>query len=154
MVEWFNYYGLSLIVLIMLPNIAFAVKRKDEFGNEGIERAFIIIEAIGRYGCMALMIINIPYTYYAFFNAEYLAAVTIAYLSVNYALALAYVIIWIAMWKKSTLLRAVLLSCLPSTIFVFSANILLNAPLFVFACLFAVGHITVSVKNARADKLV
>lgn len=150
MVEWFNYYGLSIIVFIMLPNIVFAIKSKDGFSNEGIKKTYIIIEAIGRYGCMALMIINIPYTYYAFFNEDYLSAVTIAYISVNFTLVLAYLIVWFVMRKNNTLLRAVLLSGLPSAIFVFSAIILLNAPLFVFACLFAVGHITISIKNARA----
>lgn len=33
MLDWFNYYGLIAVVIIMIPNIVLAVKHKDEFEN-------------------------------------------------------------------------------------------------------------------------
>ena len=31
---WFNYYGLIVIILIMIPNMVFAAKNKDGFENK------------------------------------------------------------------------------------------------------------------------
>lgn len=31
---WFNYYGLIMIVIIMIPNILFAIKNKNGFQDK------------------------------------------------------------------------------------------------------------------------
>lgn len=31
---WFNVFGLIFIVVIMIPNVVFAIKRKDGFDNK------------------------------------------------------------------------------------------------------------------------
>ncbi len=52
---WFNYYGLAVMAVIMIPNIIYAVKHKNgeiAYRNKAVE----IMEQIGRYGCFALMI--------------------------------------------------------------------------------------------------
>ncbi len=63
--SWFNYYGLAIMAVIMIPNIIYAVKKKND-GNDYHNKAVEIFEQIGRYGCMFLMIFNIPYTYFNF----------------------------------------------------------------------------------------
>ncbi|MDE5565381.1 MAG: hypothetical protein K2I77_00165 [Anaeroplasmataceae bacterium] len=63
--NWFNYYGLIAIILIMLPNIIYFTKKKNLVQNEN-KSFLLVLEQIGRYGCMAFMVFNIPYTYYSF----------------------------------------------------------------------------------------
>lgn len=59
--EWFNYYGLIIMALIMMPNIVYAVKNRG--GESAYRNRFVeALEQVGRYACFALMIINIPYT--------------------------------------------------------------------------------------------
>lgn len=144
----FNYYGLIIIVLILLPNIAFAALNKDGFKNAYENKPLEICEQIGRFGCFILMIVNVPYTYFGF-RFNYALA---AYLAVNGALTLVYLLGWIVLWKKPGVLRALLLSITPSAIFLFSGVMLTNVPLSVLAVLFAITHITLSYKNAAAEE--
>lgn len=144
----FNYYGLIIIVLILLPNIAFAALNKDGFKNAYENKPLEICEQIGRFGCFILMIVNVPYTYFGFrFNYA-----LVAYLAVNGALTFVYLLGWIVLWKKPGVLRALLLSITPSAIFLFSGVMLTNVPLSVLAVLFAITHITLSYKNAAAEE--
>jgi len=141
---WFNYYGLVIVAVIMLPNIIFAVKRKDGFENLYKNKAVEILEQIGRYGCIVFMIFNIPYTYFNFWFTNALWV----YLGVNGGLCLAYLVFWIVCGKQNGLLKALSLSILPSLIFLFGGILLANLPLLVFAVMFAVNHILISCKNA------
>lgn len=145
---WFNYYGLAVIALIMLPNIVFAFKHKDGFQNAYQNKAVEVLEQIGRYACFALMIFNIPYTYFNFWFAHAL----IVYLSVNGGLLAAYLAFWLVCWNRNGKLKALSLSVLPSLIFLFSGFVLANIPLIAFAVLFAVNHILLSYKNATASE--
>lgn len=144
----FNYYGLIIIVLILLPNIAFAALNKDGFKNVYENKPLEICEQIGRFGCFILMIVNVPYTYFGF---RFDCALTV-YLAVNGALTLVYLLGWIVLWKKPGVLRALLLSITPSAIFLFSGVMLTNVPLSVLAVLLSITHITLSYKNAAAEE--
>ena len=142
--SWFNYYGLAIIAILMIPNIIYAIKRRGAVAtNINYSRAIAVLEQIGRYGCFVLMIINVPYTYFNFWFSHAL----IVYLSVNGGLCLAYLIFWVICWKRNDLLKALSLSILPSCIFIFSGVVLANIPLIVFAVLFAVAHIYISCKS-------
>lgn len=66
---WFNYYGLIAIAVIMIPNILCAVFNRAAFANRCKNKPLGVMEQIGRYGCMAFMIFNIPYTYAGFWFA-------------------------------------------------------------------------------------
>lgn len=142
--SWFNYWGLIAIAVIMVPNILCAVLDKGAFENSYRNKAVNTVEQIGRYGCFALMIFNIPYTWFGFWFDK---AFTV-YLAVGGALLLLYCLGWAVFWKKRTILRAVWLSVTPSVLFLFCGIMLRNIPLTVFALVFAVGHITVSCKNS------
>lgn len=140
---WFNYYGLIFMVFIMIPNIIFAVKNKDN-SNTYKNKTAEIFEQIGRYGCFALMIFNIPYTWIDF----YFPFAEFVYILVNSLLVLAYCLIWLILWKKSGIVKALLLSIIPLLVFLFSGIMIASIPLIVFAVIFAVTHILISVKNA------
>ena len=141
---WFNYYGLAIVAVIMIPNIAFAATHRDGFLNAYHNKAAEVLEQIGRYACLFFMVFQIPYTYFDFWFEHALAV----YLGINGAFLAAYLIFWIVCWHKKGKLKALSLSILPSLIFLFSGAMLLSVPLLVFAVLFAVNHILISYKNA------
>ena len=110
---WFNYYGLAVMAIIMIPNIVYAVKHKDDAADYYANKAVVVLEQLGRYGCFALMIFNIPYTYFGFWFDNAL----IVYLSVNGGLCIAYIACWIAFRNRHGMTRALSLSIIPSFIF-------------------------------------
>lgn len=61
---WFNYIGIIIFVLIMIPNIFYSIRHKDAFNNTDINKYIIILEQIARYGCILFLIFNIPMTYF------------------------------------------------------------------------------------------
>ena len=140
---WFNYYGLTIIAIIMIPNIIFAIKNKDGFANTYKNKAVEVLEQIGRYACFVLMIFNIPYTYFNF----WFDCALIVYLTANGVLCLLYLIFWVVCWNKNGKLKALSLSIIPSIIFLFSGIVLANIPLIAFAVLFGINHILLSCKN-------
>ena len=142
--DWFNYYGLTFIAIIMIPNIIFAIKHKDGFANTYKNKAVEVMEQIGRYACFLLMIFNIPYTYFNF----WFDCALIVYLTVNGTLCLLYLIFWVICWNKNGKLKALSLSVIPSAIFLFSGIVLANIPLIAFAILFGINHILLSYKNS------
>ena len=143
--DWFNFYGLIIMAIIMVPNIIFAARCKDGFENLWQNKAVEALEQAGRFACMGLMIFNIPGTYAGFWFEGGLAA----YLAVNGVLVGLYCAIWAACFRKDSLFRALSLSVLPSLVFLFSGAVLLSFPLMGAAMIFAPCHIAISVKNFR-----
>ena len=144
-VDWFNGYGLLFVAVIMIPNIVFAVKCKDGFQNKWDNRLVETVEQIGRFGCFAFMVVNIPGTWFGWQSDR---ALTV-YLVVDAVLTAAYCVIWMVCFRKSSLFRALALSILPSLLFLFSAVMSRSILLGVAAVLFAPSHILLSYKNAK-----
>lgn len=141
---WFNIYGMIFIIVIMIPNIIFAIKCKDGFNNKFSNKIIETIEQVGRYGCFALMMINIPYTYYGWwFNHE-----DLVYLIIDSFLVIIYCIIWIICWNKNNVFKALSLSIIPSLIFLFSGIMLCSILLIIFSIIFSLSHIIISYINA------
>lgn len=143
--SWFNYIGLIIIAIIMIPNVVFAMTNKDGFENEYKNKSVETLEQIGRFACFILMIFNIPYTYFGF----WFAYGKLVYIIINSALVVAYVTGWVVFWHKDGMAKSVLLSVLPSLVFLFSGVTLSNIPLIAFSLVFAPCHILISVKNAK-----
>ena len=143
---WFNYYGLAVMAIIMIPNIIYAVRHKNDPAPQYANKAMTTAEQIGRYGCFVFMIFNIPYTCFGFWFEH---ALTV-YLSVNGALCLAYIVFWIVFRKSDGMGRALSLSIIPSCIFLFSGIVLDSVLLIISALLFAFCHITISCANAAS----
>ncbi|MDE7453291.1 MAG: hypothetical protein K2N22_02665 [Clostridia bacterium] len=142
--DWYNYYGLAIMAVIMIPNIVYAAKHKNEIQENYQNKAVGVLEQTGRYACFALMVFNIPHTYFGFWFNHALAV----YLGVNGGLCLAYLVFWIVCWNRSGKLKALSLSILPPCIFVFSGVVLGYIPLIAFSVLFGVTHIYISCKNS------
>ena len=131
--------------LIMIPNIIFAIKNKNNIQNQYQNKLVEVMEQIGRYGCMIFMIFNIPFTYFNFWFDFAL----IVYLSVNGTLCFVYIVFWMICWNKNNLFKALSLSIVPSVIFLFSGILLASIPLIVFSVLFSISHILISYKNVK-----
>ena len=141
--NWFNYYGLLIVSALMLPNTIFAIKHKDGFENLYKNKAVLIMEQIGRYGCMFFMVFNIPYTYFNFWFAH----AVLVYLWGNVVLSCAYLTFWFVCRNRNGKLRALSLSIIPTVIFLFSGVVVASIPLVVLAVLFGINHILLSYKN-------
>ena len=51
---WINAFAAGIVILMMIPNIVYALKNKGE-KNLCTCRFMNVIEQIGRYGCVVLM---------------------------------------------------------------------------------------------------
>ena len=138
----FFVFGLIVVLIMLVPNVLFAVFNKDGFQNKWHNNPVEILEQIGRFGCMLFMFIVIPEI--SFSSDEAFAL----YLIADMALLLLYCLMWAVCWKKNGMLRAVSLSVIPSVLFLFSGIISGNIPLIIAAVIFAPCHILISVKNA------
>lgn len=141
-----NIFGLVFMVIIMIPNVIFALKCKDGFENRWENKAVEVLEQIGRYGCFAFMVINIPKTWFGWTSDEAFAL----YLIVDAVLVTAYCVIWAVCFKKNSVFRALSLSIIPSVIFLFSGIMSRSVLLMISALIFAPCHILISYKNARS----
>jgi hypothetical protein len=101
----------------MIPNIIFAIKVKDGFENCNQNKVVEILEQIGRYGSFAFMIFNLLFCHFGFASDEAFAI----YFVVNSVLIFAYCLIWIFLFNKKSIFRAISLSALPGIVF-FSAG--------------------------------
>ena len=143
--EWFNVFGLVFIVVIMIPNIVFAVRYKDGFENRWNNTVIEIIEQIGRFGCFGFMIFNVPGTWFGWWSNEAFAI----YLIIDSLLIVLYCAIWFVFWEKNNVFRALALSIIPSVIFLFSGVMSRSILLIIATILFAPTHILISYKNAK-----
>ena len=73
--SYVNLIGLIIMILIMIPNIIYAVKYKGQLRKlpqTKIWKIFEVFEQIGRYGCFICMIFKIPGVWVGFFFYEFI----------------------------------------------------------------------------------
>ena len=143
--EWFNIFGLIFIVIILIPNIIFAIKCKDGFDIKWKNKYVEVMEQVGRFGCFGFMVINIPGTWFGWWSDEAFAL----YLIVDGILVTIYCATWIIYFKKSSVFRALALSIIPSILFLFSGIMSRSVLLIIATVLFAPSHILISYRNAK-----
>lgn len=143
--ECLNLYGLIFIAIIMIPNIVFAIKCKDGFGNVYQNKTLEILEQGGRFGCIGFMVFNVPGTWLGWRSDEAFAI----YFIVNTLLVILYCFLWVVCWKKKKIFRALSLSVLLSAVFVFSGIMSRSILLILSSAIFAPAHIFLSYKNTN-----
>lgn len=143
--QFINIYGLIFVAVIMIPNIIFAFKCKDGFQNKWNNKFVEIIEQIGRFGCFAFMIFNIPGTSFGWWSEK----IFIAYLAFDATLVIFYCVIWAICFKKNSIFRAMSLSVIPSALFLGSGIMARSILLIISSVLFAPSHILISYKNTK-----
>ena len=144
---WINVFGAVVVVLMLIPNIVYAIKNKDE-KNLCTNRLMNVLEQIGRYACIVLMWLPLLVWKFGFQSAFEM----LLYLFGNGALLLAYWIVFFRHMRKRSAAKALTLAVLPSCIFLMSGILLRHWLLTGFAVLFATGHIYVTLKNAQAQQ--
>ena len=142
---WFNVYGLMFITFILIPSIIFAIKCNDTFDNKYRNKTIEIIEQIGRFGCLGFMIFNVPGTWFGWWSDEIFAF----YLIVNAILVAIYCVMWVVLWKKNNVIKALALSIIPSILFLFSGIASRSILLIISSIVFAPAHILISYKNVE-----
>lgn len=137
-----NIYGLIIMTIVMTPNVIFAIKEKN-FESKYHNKAVEIIEQIGRFGSMGLMIFNIQLLEfdYWFNNGEKV------YMALTGVLAALYCFVWFLYFKKSTMEKATSLAIIPTIIFLSSGIIQGKVLLIITAILFGIGHIIITCNN-------
>jgi len=137
-----NIYGLIIIAIVMIPNVIFAIKEKN-FESKYHNKAVEIIEQIGRFGSMGLMIFNIPLFEFGYwFNYG-----KIVYMVLTGVLAVLYCFVWFLYFSKLTMEKAMALAIIPTIIFLSSGIIQGKVLLITTAIFFGIGHIIISYNN-------
>ena len=137
---WINLFGAVIVLLIMIPNILYALKNKNETEELRVPRHLTVCEQIGRYGCIILMWLPLMVWKFGFrSNAEF-----VIYLFFNGLLILAYYICWAAYFKQKKLETGMALAIIPTTVFLVSALLLRHWLLACFALLFGWAHIRIT----------
>ena len=139
---WMNVFGLIIIVLFLIPNIIYKVKVKN-YQKLNTNKFMKVLEQIGQYGCIFLMVFDFGMDELGFSSIEAL----LVYLFGNIILLILYWILWIlyfireAYWKKITL--AVIGTCL----FLLSGITMTYTLLIILGIIFGIGHIYIASKN-------
>ena len=140
--NWLNVFGLIFIVFLLIPNIIYAIKEKNQ-QNKCTNKFMNLIEQIGRYGCMFLMIFNIGIAEFGFCSVDAFGV----YLFGNALLMILYWIIWMLYFNKQTYSKQILLALLPTCLFLLSGITMRHYLLIIFGVIFGIGHIYVTNKN-------
>lgn len=141
---WINAFGGGIVVLMLIPNIVYAVKNKDE-KNLCTNKLMNIIEQAGRYACIVLMWLPLLVWEFGFNSVNDM----LIYVLANSVLVVSYWLVFAKYLKEKTKITAVVLAVIPSLIFILSGLILRHWLLLAAAVLFAVGHIYVTYQNAK-----
>lgn len=141
---WLNLTGVLIIVLMMIPNLIYA-RRNPHMENKCTCKPMLILEQLGRYGSMAMMVFPLFVWEFGFTSA----AAFIIWAALCGVLLLAYFISWGFYFQKPSLSSALWLAILPSAIFILRGVFLHHWLLTAFGVIFAVGHIYITWYNNR-----
>ena len=141
---WINAFGAIMVVLLLIPNIVYAVKNKGE-RNRCPNLFMNILEQTGRYACIVLMWLPLLVWKFGFTSVFEM----LLYIVGNAALLAAYWIVFALYGKRKSPGLAWALAILPVCIFLLSGILLRHWLLVGSAFLFAVGHIYVTAVNLK-----
>ena len=141
-IGWLNIFGLILVILLLIPNIVYAIKVKDQ-KNLCTNKFMNILEQIGRYACMFLMVFNIGIAEFGFGSVVAFLIYGIG----NVLLMLSYWIIWTMYFHKPSFGKQITLAILPTCLFLLNGVTMRHYLLILFGLVFGVGHVYVTYKN-------
>ena len=137
---WINLFGAGIVVLIMIPNIIYAARQKQDETQIEVPHGLSACEQVGRYGCIILMWLPLLVWKFGFGSVEEF----LIYLIGNGALLLCYYLSWMLYSRKKTLSVAMALAIIPTAIFLLSGILLQHWLLAAFAILFGACHCTIT----------
>ena len=140
--DWLNVFGLILVILLLIPNIVYAIKVKNQ-KNLCTNKFMNILEQIGRYACMFLMVFHIGIAEFGFGSVGAFLIYSVG----NVFLILSYWINWMLYFHKQSFGRQMTLAILPACLFLLSGITMQHYLLIFFGIVFGVGHIYVTCRN-------
>lgn len=143
---WINIFGAIIVAVMLIPNMVYAVRNKDE-RNLCTNKGMNLIEQVGRYACIILMWLPLFVWKFGFPSVFEM----LFYLVGNGLLLIAYLFVYVLYLKEKNDRRAIILAVLPACIFILSGLLLRHWSLIGFSILFAIGHIYVTKKNIEAS---
>ena len=136
-----NLANLLIIAVIMIPNIIYALKG----GEDAVSAAPIItvLEQVGRYASMALMILPLGVWKFGFPSVT----AFLVYLFGNGALLATYILTWVFYFRRKTFAGTVILAIAPVLIFALTGVCLCHWLLVAAAVLFGICHLSISLQK-------
>lgn len=147
-IGWISVFGLIIVVLLLLPNIIYAVSHKRT-GHKGGNRVLRILEQAGCYASVFLMIFNIGILGAGFssFGTFLLCGAG------NIVLLLAYWLVWMLYFIRPAFWKSMLLAVLPAAVFVLSAVTMRHWLLLLSGLVFGITHCWITyISQRRADE--
>lgn len=142
--SWINIFGIIIVILMLLPNIIYAIKFRG-VENKCKNKIMNRIEQIGRYASMFFLMFHVGLVTYGFPSAT----AFIIYFIGNTILLIAYWFIWLLYFKKMVFWKSMALAILPTMIFLVSGITLRHYFLVLSAIVFGIGHFYVTYQNAK-----
>lgn len=143
---WLNLTSFIIVTLMMIPNIIFALRNRHT-ENKCTCKPLLILEQIGRYGSMAMMIFPLFVWEFGFKSPEEL----VIWLFLLSAMLVAYFVLWAVYFRRPSLPAALWLAILPSAIFILRGALQRHWLLTVSGILFAIGHIYITWLNNKPE---
>lgn len=133
---WINLFGGIIVVLILIPNIVYALKQRGHDAGKSVPKALGVCEQIGRYACMILMWLPLLVWKFGFGSSVEF----VLYLLLNGVLIFAYYLGWLRYFKKPGQKTAMALAILPTLVFLTSGLLLHHWLLVAAAIVFGISH--------------
>lgn len=140
----FSIFGLIDVILILIPNIIYALTKGKNKKNKCDNRLMNILEQIGRYACMFFMIFNIFGSEFGFAD---LGLFIIYAFGMPAIIIFAYWVLWIVYFVKERYWEQIALAIIPTLVFLLCGCLLQHYLLIVAAIIFGIAHIYVTSKN-------
>ncbi len=142
-----NIIEVAVVWALLFPHLIYASK-----SGEGVRscdsKVLNIIEQIGRYASMLLMVLPLGLPKFGFPSNESM----VLYFAVNAVLLAAYIICWVIYFKKRDFTFALLVAVLEAAVF-FNCGLMLEHWFLVgSSILFAVGTVLVNLKRNKEDR--
>ena len=146
---WFSVFHLLMIAALLIPNGIYMLQNKQA-KNKCTSRCMNVLEQIGRYGCMFLMIFNIGILEFSFSSIGMFLFYTVG----NVVLLIVYWIIWMLFFQKQDNWKRMALAIIPTVLFLISGIALRHILLIIMAVIFGIGHIYVTKANMTTEEQV
>lgn len=142
---WISLCNILILAGMLIPNICFALHSPGQ-GKREQGKWITVLEQIGRYGSMALMVLPLGVWKFGFPSV----AAMLLYITGNLGLLIGYLATWFSFSRKPTPGKALALAILPTIVFLL-CGLTLSHPLLVgSALLFGAAHIPITWRNFQS----
>ena len=138
-----NFIEVAIVWILIIPDLLYSIHREKKVFEK--PDAASLTEQFGRYASMLLMVLPLGVWEFGFKSSEEM----IIYFAGNGILLLAYIIVYVLFFKKPCFKKALVLAVLRILVFALCGILLRHWFLVIFAGIFAIGHIAVTVKKYK-----